>query len=768
MPAAPRGKSGKIGTDHAIGTGPRRIGAGNRPGGLGGWGQSVRAWNRGWGLYIRAWALLVILALAPSLAMAAPDAAATDPGSGAPLRAEQIDALLGAMTDAELRGFLRAELLKRAAVPEPVMGDATLMQIGQRLREMLGNIAANAQNWGVALANLGERRAIIAERLQAGNLGLVGTLLAWALVMLAGAGAAWAVGRGTRVWRRWLVPAGRVGYGERLVRSTALTVLELAPVAAWVAATVSAAPMLAGPLGAMVDYVWIYEVGVSQPWAAIVVARRLFSPDAPTIRIAALGDAAAERLVTLFRLCVRIGAAGWLTAGLCPTFGVGIEPAILTVATAGLSVAVVLLRAIARRAEAVRAAVAALIGAGAGGGWRLIATAAPVLLGLYICGAMLYWLGHWLESGRQRLDGPVGTLLALAAWPILDRLGMEITRAVLPGSESGLRFRAVVLGAWRMATGIAGGIAIAGLWGLDLIALVRGQEASGLVRGLGDVAISVLLARLAWAFVTAALPVHRHLPSDGAEETEEATVEASRRGTLAPLLRSLLQVLIVTVTVMTVLSSLGVDIGPLLASAGIIGIAIGFGAQSLVRDVFAGAFFLVDDAFRVGEYIELDSNLRGEVEAISIRSLQLRHHLGSIITVPFGELRAVRNHSRDWVIYKMAFRMDPSTDPEVLRKLVKGIGRELMEHPEHGRKFLEPLKSQGVTMVDDDASLVIRVKFKCKPGTQFVLRREVYHRLTAAFAARGLQMARRTVEVVAPPGSPVDTLAAAAQTALPT
>ena len=122
---------------------------------------------------------------------------------------------------------------------------------------------------------------------------------------------------------------------------------------------------------------------------------------------------------------------------------------------------------------------------------------------------------------------------------------------------------------------------------------------------------------------------------------------ASRLDTLVPLFRNVLLAALVIVVGMMVLSAAGIDIGPLLASAGIIGIAVGFGAQALVRDIFSGAFFLIDDAFRVGEYIELDEDLRGEVESISIRSLQLRHHRGPVVTIPFGELKSVTNHNRD-------------------------------------------------------------------------------------------------------------------------
>ena len=261
----------------------------------------------------------------------------------------------------------------------------------------------------------------------------------------------------------------------------------------------------------------------------------------------------------------------------------------------------------------------------------------------------------------------------------------------------------------------------------------------------------LLLAHIVWRLILAALHRERPVISGDAEDVSEVGA-ASRLDTLAPLFRNVLLTILAVVVIMMVLSSAGMNIGPLLASAGVIGIAVGFGAQTLVRDIFSGAFFLFDDAFRVGEYIELDKDLRGEVEAISIRSLRLRHHRGPVVTIPFGELKSVTNHNRDWVIYKMNFRLEPETDPQLVKKVVKEIGKEFLAHPEHGPKFIEPLKSQGVYMIDDDSALVIRVKFKCKPRAQFVLRREIYHRLRVVFAERGIRFARRKVEVIGPSG----------------
>ena len=165
----------------------------------------------------------------------------------------------------------------------------------------------------------------------------------------------------------------------------------------------------------------------------------------------------------------------------------------------------------------------------------------------------------------------------------------------------------------------------------------------------------------------------------------------SRIATILPLLRGFLMVTIVTVTAMVILSSLGVNIGPLIAAASVLGLAIGFGAQSPVA-IISGIFFLVDDAFRKGEYIDVGGNT-GTVEQISVRSMQLRHHNGPLHTIPYSQINTLTNFSRDWVIMKFELRIAFEEDVEKVRKLVKKVGQKLLEDPEHGPDFLEPLKS---------------------------------------------------------------------------
>ncbi|HMB76288.1 MAG TPA: mechanosensitive ion channel family protein, partial [Kiloniellaceae bacterium] len=179
-----------------------------------------------------------------------------------------------------------------------------------------------------------------------------------------------------------------------------------------------------------------------------------------------------------------------------------------------------------------------------------------------------------------------------------------------------------------------------------------------------------------------------------------------------------------------------------------VGIAIGFGAQTLVTDMISGIFFLVDDAFRRGEYIDVGV-AKGTVEKISLRSLQLRHHNGPVNTVPFGQIATVNNFSRDWAIIKLEIRVPFETDVNKVRKLVKKIGQEMMEDPAVKDMMLEPLKSQGVVRVDDSA-LIMRCKFTAKPGQQFLVRREAFTRIQKRFSEEGIHFAPRRVIVDAP------------------
>jgi moderate conductance mechanosensitive channel len=321
--------------------------------------------------------------------------------------------------------------------------------------------------------------------------------------------------------------------------------------------------------------------------------------------------------------------------------------------------------------------------------------------------------------------------------------------APAPGTPSTDPYGPVVRRVVHILVAVGSLEALAWLWELDIAAFTERSLGGRLARAVVDIAVTALAAYLAWTLIRTFID-HRLAQEPGRarppEPGEEGGTGATRVRTLLPLLRTFVQIVIAVMAVMIGLAGLGVNIGPLLAGAGIAGIAIGFGTQTLVRDIVSGVFFLVDDSFRLGEYVDVGP-VKGTVERISLRSMQIRHHRGALHTIPFGEVKRLTNHSREWVIHKVELPLPPETDLDVIRKMLKRIGEELVADPELGPHILQPLKSQGLMQVEDGA-LILRAKFMVRPDDQqFVIRREVLSRIKRALEEKGIRFAPRQVLV---------------------
>ncbi|MEO1106737.1 MAG: mechanosensitive ion channel family protein [Pseudomonadota bacterium] len=293
---------------------------------------------------------------------------------------------------------------------------------------------------------------------------------------------------------------------------------------------------------------------------------------------------------------------------------------------------------------------------------------------------------------------------------------------------------------------------IARAWNLNLseIAGGSGEEGSRVIQFFIIAAVGYILNEVVSLWINRRLAKEMTASEQSPDEEagEGGGAGGSRLATVLPLLRVTAQVAIAVIFALLALGALGLDITPLLAGAGILGLAIGFGAQKLVSDIVGGIFFLVDDAFRVGEYVDVGGTT-GTVEKISIRSMQLRHHRGPVHTIPYGEIQKLTNYSRDWVIMKLKFTVPFDTDPNKVKKIFKKIGAEMMEDETHKDGFLQPFKSQGVFDFDD-VGMIIRGKFMAKPGKQFTLRKEIFNRVKASFKENGIDFARREVRVAIP------------------
>ncbi|MGD8211990.1 MAG: mechanosensitive ion channel family protein [Desulfobacterales bacterium] len=282
------------------------------------------------------------------------------------------------------------------------------------------------------------------------------------------------------------------------------------------------------------------------------------------------------------------------------------------------------------------------------------------------------------------------------------------------------------------------------LWGIDL-SIGRMFTSSAL-----SILAVLLLSFIAWQLIKTRIDqkLQEEMPETD-EDAEEGGAGGSRLGTLLVLLRKFVLAVMFVIVALIILASMGVNIGPLIAGAGVVGLAIGFGAQTLVKDIISGVFFLIDDAFRVGDYIETGGT-KGSVEHISLRSLRLRNARGPVHTIPFGSMGTVTNMSRDYIITKLDFRVRYDTDVDKVRKIIKKINLQIAQDPEMGSDLLDKIKSQGVKEMDDSA-MIMRVKYKTVPGGQFVIRREVYRLLQEAFRENGIEFAHRNVTVYMPP-----------------
>jgi small-conductance mechanosensitive channel len=309
------------------------------------------------------------------------------------------------------------------------------------------------------------------------------------------------------------------------------------------------------------------------------------------------------------------------------------------------------------------------------------------------------------------------------------------------------------------------------VWMVEILGIVTLSSWHQIVRALA-IALGVLVlgyvsyeAIKAW---TAARFGERSALGPTGED--EDVQEGTRLGTVLPIISGFIVVATIALAGLIALSELGVNIGPLLAGAGIFGLALSFGSQALVRDIMSGLFFMIDDAFRVGEYIEAGRH-KGTVEKISPRSVRLRHQNGQFHTIPFGQLGAVTNFSRDWATIKFNLRLARDADIEKARKITKELGRAMLEDPELGKEFPLPLKMQGVADILENA-IVCRFKFTVRPTKPTYVQREAVKRLFKAFNDNHIAFASHAVMVQAAGGQSLDlttsVAAAAAANLVPT
>jgi small-conductance mechanosensitive channel len=468
------------------------------------------------------------------------------------------------------------------------------------------------------------------------------------------------------------------------------------------------------------------------------VARVLLRPRDPAARLIDMPDHEARRLT-------RFLSASLLAVTVLLAFGqYGLEdvdsgaPHII-----GLIVAALICGIYALIAWRARAMAEALIG-GEGGGLfsALRAALARFWLPIAFCAIGLLLLSFWfglslgLLSYYSATVSTLGVVLVLLVFERLAARGWRDSVAATNVDRLAARAARRILGA---AVVLAALFALASNW-IEALELGPEQSARAML-SIGIAVGTLFVAAVAWEL--ARMTIDRHLQEAHRGPRlpggEDETSPGSRLQTVLPMLRAAFGIVIAVVATLIVLSHLGVNTAPLIAGAGVFGLAISFGSQSLVRDIISGLFYMWDDAFRVGEYIDT-GRLKGTVEALGIRSVKLRHHNGPLHTVPYGQHGAESNQSRDFATIKFNLRLEPGTDVELVRKTAKRIGLDMQEEPEVSAEVLIPLKLQGIVEVTETA-LVLRFKFTARPMKPSWMQREYLKRIYRVFAEKGIVFA---------------------------
>lgn len=253
------------------------------------------------------------------------------------------------------------------------------------------------------------------------------------------------------------------------------------------------------------------------------------------------------------------------------------------------------------------------------------------------------------------------------------------------------------------------------------------------------IALIIVLGLVAMRFLRLGI---QHLESLVARTAKPADVDAEttrkRASTLAGILRTIMVSLVWGVVIIEVLDQGGLDIRPILAGAGIVGLAVGFGAQNLVRDLISGFFIILEDQIRLGD-VAVINGTGGLVESITFRTITLRDFAGVVHIFPNGTITTLSNMTKEWSGFVLDMGVAYKEDTDRVVEVMRQVGEELRQDPGFGDKFVEPIEIVGVDNFADSA-VVIRIRIKTRPLEQWNVGREYRRRLKQAFDARGIEI----------------------------
>ena len=460
----------------------------------------------------------------------------------------------------------------------------------------------------------------------------------------------------------------------------------------------------------------------------LVVARLIFAPRVETLRILSIADETANYAYVWIRRLTYLSIYGFFTIDIAQLLGLPVDTYAVLVKFLGLAIGLLLVMIILQNRQQVTARIRGRASGTIGNVRRRIADIWHILLIFYLGAVYFVWVfevaGGFQFALRATLltlvIGAVARLFATAANQTIRR-GFALSHDVklrLPGLET----RANLYLPWLQA-GVRTLIyalaifAVLQAWGLGIFAWLAEPAGRFLLSKVFSIALIIGAAIIIWEIISAT--IERYLEATDQNGSEVARSQRIR--TLLPLFQNFAFVVLTVIVTLTVLSEIGVNIMPLLAGAGVVGLAIGFGAQTLVKDIITGLLFLIEDAIAVGDFVEIGHH-SGVVEAVTVRSLRLRDVTGTVHQIPFSEVSSIVNMSKDFSFALMDIGVAYRENIDDVIEVIKQIGANLRTDSEISAYILEDIEVFGLDRFDDSA-VIIRARIKTQPIKQWTVRR---------------------------------------------
>jgi moderate conductance mechanosensitive channel len=681
--------------------------------------------------------------------------AAPAPAIAEQVSAAELEALVATIEDegkrkalvGQLKALMEVRRQQAPARPAEGLGASLIDAVSERTREVGDQLVTVARalsdipvlyKWLHAQATNAETRAF-----------WLGLLIKLAAVLAVGLVVEHLATLALRRPRQGLENRAEGGPLVRLLFLVGRTILDMLPVAVFAGAAYVMVPLVRlNPGMHVVAFTLVYAYVLLR--AILVAARAVLAPTVPALRLPPLDDETANYLFIWVRRLAGVSVFGYFAAEGALLLGLPLGGHAGLLRLVGLVAAAMVAVFVLQNRAAVTAWIRRLptgrIGTAGMRGLRdRLADAWHVLAIAYVIGVYgVAALG--IEGGFQFLIRAtvVSVVIIVLARLVMAGLRRLMERGFAVGDDVKARFplieaRAnrylpVVHVVLRTLILVIAVLALLQTWGVDAFGWLGTPLGGRIASGGLSIAIVLVIALIVWELVSSA--VERYLTKTDAEGN--AVLRSARARTFLPLMRNVLLVVLAVIVTLIVLSELGVNIGPLLAGAGVLGLGIGFGSQKLVQDVINGAFILFEDSISVGDVVRVGGQA-GLVEALSIRSIRLRDLTGSVHTIPFSSVETVTNMTKEFSYYAMEIGVAYREDTDEVVEVIKAILEELRETPEFGPFILEPLDVMGVDSFADSA-VIIKARIKTAPIKQWMVGREFNRRMKKRFDELGIEI----------------------------